>query len=104
LEDRLAQAEAEKATLMARLESSEKEALESKVALADAKAAKAEAALQAQKASAVAASRTPVQAHEAHGMGTGIGEMSTEELDATHYDVIILGGGPVGVSADVKCA
>jgi 2-polyprenyl-6-methoxyphenol hydroxylase-like FAD-dependent oxidoreductase len=35
--------------------------------------------------------------------GPTIGQMTVEELD-THYDCVIIGGGPVGVAAAMKSA
>jgi NAD(P) transhydrogenase len=104
--------------LEAKLQAAQEESTNMKVALAEAKAAQAETAIMAAAASRGLSSQglkepfSPLSRRvaswqsglsEAGACQRIIGQMTVDELDH-HFDVVIIGGGPVGVSAAVKAA
>jgi NAD(P) transhydrogenase len=100
-----AQAQREVDDMKAKLQSALNDANNMKMALADAKRAQSEVA-------ALAFSATPTASPTRRNScvswmplngGRVIGQMTPDELD-NHYDVVIIGGGPVGVAAAAKSA
>jgi NAD(P) transhydrogenase len=102
-----AQAQDEAKEMKAKLETALEEANSMKVALAEAKIAQAEAAAFSRLPAAPASPNRQQIMKRASVMGLNagriIGQMTPDELD-THYDVVIIGGGPVGVAAAMKSA
>jgi NAD(P) transhydrogenase len=99
------QAQQELQDTKAKLQQALDDANEMKMALADAKLAQAEAAALAAAAprrasSAAMMPNIPLPSLDGSRV---IGQMTQEELDC-HFDVVIIGGGPVGVAAAMKSA
>jgi len=96
--------EEESTKAKAMLQAAQDEASSMKVALAEAKVAKAEATMLA--ASATRNSHTMISSMPMPAWNSEhrlIGQPPMEEIDH-HYDVVVIGGGPVGVAGAMKAA
>jgi succinate dehydrogenase/fumarate reductase flavoprotein subunit len=97
-----AQLQQEADEMKAKLQAALDDAVNLKMALAEAKAAQAQSAALARSAKSQMMPSVCPSSIRLEGNRI-IGTMTQEELD-THYDCVIIGGGPVGVAAAMKSA